>query len=153
MPSAGAASSRRNLRGDLLQQLQILELQLVGENRNAGEIATRPAQTPDYSGLYWVATDADDWDRARGLLRSYKGGRRPGDEYVDLPTEKIGNEGGILLRPLRQQMFDKDVLSVDVPVLAQTLPDRLRVVVSRSVGEWLENPDAPDFSGLLRLSA
>jgi hypothetical protein len=75
----------------------------------------------------------------------------PGDEYVDLPTEELGNEGGILLWRLRRPMLDDDVLSLDVPVVTQTLPHRLRVIVSRSVGECLEDPDTPQSSCLLRL--
>ena len=126
--------------GDLLQQLQILQLQLVGEDREAGEIAARPCQTRDQTGLDRVATDAHDGDRARGLLGRHERRRGPSDDDVDLPTDKVCKESGMLLRRASTPVLDDDVLSLDIPVIAQTLPECLRLVDSRSVGYGWRNP-------------
>lgn len=104
-------------------------------NHEAGEIAARPCQTRDEARSDGVATDPYDRDRARRLLRREDRRRAPGDDNVDLPTDKVGKEGGMLLQHARHPVLDDDVLSFDVSVVAQTLPDWLRVIDRRSVGD------------------
>jgi hypothetical protein len=42
-------------------------------------------------------------------------------------------------------MLDDDVLSLDISVVAQPLPKRLRIVEGRSIGCRLEEPDSVDL--------
>jgi competence protein ComEA len=48
-------------------------------------------------------------------------------------------------------VFDDEVLPFKIPVVAQALPDGLRVVDSRGIGYWLEQTDPINLSRRLRL--
>ena len=112
----------------LLKQLKVLQLKFVGEDREACQVATRPRQIANQPRLNRVATDADDRDRAGKTRGCHERGRRPGDKYVDLMTEEVGKQRRNVLRRGRDSVIDDAGLPLDIPVVAQTLPDRLGVV-------------------------
>ncbi len=106
---------------DLPQQLQSLPRELGGEIREPGDVAAGSCETRHEAGGDGIARRRqDDWNPLCRLLGGLARGGEFRDEDADRePNEFLGEEVGAIDASLCRPEFDRDVPSVDVPVIAK----------------------------------
>jgi hypothetical protein len=110
-----------------LQDLQPLGGQVRPEEGRAGDVAAGSGQARHDPGLDRVADDCHDdrHDRRRPLGRQ-RGRGALGDDDVGLELDEFRGQGGqALVLAVGPPVVDRDVLPLDVPVVAQPEPQGL----------------------------
>src|SRR5262249_22989404 len=91
-------------------------------------------------------------DRVRGMLGSADSGSAHSHNHIHLEPDQLGREvGEPLLTPLRRAVLNDEVLALDIPEVAQFLPEGLQVGLgSRETGTGIEPTNPGDFPCWLR---
>src|SRR5262249_6951242 len=108
---------------NLAQKFEAFAPKISPQNRQAGNITTRPRQPDgDPSGKRVSHRRSDNWDYRGRLFCGNGGWSSPGHDDTDLKVDKLGrNLGQTLVVPLRPPILDDDVAAVDPAELAKPL--------------------------------
>jgi hypothetical protein len=138
-------SDARKLRHGLPEQFQPLPHEIRMGAREAGDVSARPGKAGHHLRRDGVDRgDEHDGDRARGPPGCH-GRRRPGREkHVHLATDELRGGDRELIGCLREAVFDDDVLSLDLPEVAQPLSKAVdERLGGRTVAQEAQAPHSP----------
>ncbi len=131
-----------------LEQLQPFRAKLRREDGHPGNVAARPPQTGDEPGADRIVRDHHNWDGAGGVLGQLHERLPPGQEHVHREPDQLSHGLGELFG-LDPSELEAHVLALDVPQLAQPLPEGLKT--GRRQRTNANQPDPVDFRWRQRL--
>src|SRR5262249_42422293 len=115
------------------------------------DIAPWPGKTRHDSGAKRISRDKDNWDRPRKIFRGENGRRTDGHEDVHLESDELGNQITETYIPsLRPSCFNREVLPLNVAVLAHAEPKGVKEVTIGGSRLCPEEPYPPCLPSLLR---
>jgi hypothetical protein len=121
----------RRLRQQFVQDAELLAVKLAGERHHPGNIAARPIEACDKSQFHRVRPKTEHDRNCSGRILGRPCGKPAGDhnDYAHLAAHQIrcqfGQAGRVIVR---EAILDREVLTLDIAGILQTLTISRKVV-------------------------
>src|SRR6266850_126473 len=116
---------------ELAQHLEALGVELLAAAPRAGHVAFRPRGTGDQAKLVWIAGDGKYHPHNESRLHggAHRRGAGQADDRLDVLLHQLGGEQRKPLPPpLRRQIFDHQILSIDKTRVLELIQKRIQTV-------------------------